>query len=286
MEEAFFAIEFAPTYLPLHTYMAELLLKQEHLPEAVEKFAAIAKTYRARGEEQHAMRILQRLIKAAPMDLSARNQLISLHEQSGNYEKAIQEKISLAGVYYNLADLSRAREVYLDAFKIAEISRANRDLKVNILYHLADIEMQSLDWKHAEEIYAQIQTINPDDPRAIEKLIDIKLRLGHDDQAVQEIKQYVSFLEMTDKGSTGQQYLEKLVGEYSDRIPLRQVKAEFHQKNGQIEQAIEEFDAIGEILLESGDRQGAIEVIQEILSLNPANKGDYQELVKSLEAEE
>ncbi|GAG93565.1 unnamed protein product, partial [marine sediment metagenome] len=122
--------------------MGELLLKQDNLPEAVSKFEVIAKTYHARGEEQHSVKILQRLIKAAPMDLSARIQLISLLEEMGNIDQAVEEKINLAGVYYNLADISRAREVYLDAYKIAQNSGASSDLQVKILYHLADVELQ------------------------------------------------------------------------------------------------------------------------------------------------
>jgi tetratricopeptide (TPR) repeat protein len=286
MEEAYFAIQFAPSYLPLHTYMGELLLKQDHLPEAIEKFGAIAKTYRARGESQHAVKILQRLIKAAPMDLNARNQLISLQEEMGHYDEAVEEKVNLAGVYYNLADLPRAREAYFDAFKIAQNSGADRDLKVKILYHLADIELQSLNWKHAEEIYSQIQSIKPDDHQATEKLIELRLRLGQDQQAQSEINDYLSFMEVTGDDQSIQSYLDKLVGEYPDRIYLRQKKAELHKKYGQTDQAIQEYDRIGELLLDAGDRPGAVDAIENILALDPPNKNQYQELIKDLSAEE
>jgi len=286
MEEAFFAIQFAPTYLPLHTYMGELLLKQDHLAEAIEKFGAIAKTYHARGETDHAVKILQRLIKAAPMDLGARNQLISLQEEMGLYEDAVAEKVNLAGVYYNLADLSHAREVYLDAFKIAQNYRADPDLKINILYHLADIELQSLDWKQAEEIYAQIQSLNPDDSQATEKLIELKLRLGQDDQAINEIEDYVAYLGITGEKESGLEYLNKLVKEYPERIYLHRKKADLLQERGQTELVIQEYDAIGELLLDAGDRQGAIEVIENILALDPPDKEQYEELIKTLTAEE
>jgi tetratricopeptide (TPR) repeat protein len=285
MEEAYFAIQFAPTYLPLHTYMGELLLKQDHLPEAIDKFGAIAKTYRARGETQHAIKILQRLIKAAPMDLNARNQLISLQEELGLYDEAIEGQVNLAGVYYNLADLSRSREVYLEAFKIAQESRANRDVKVKILYHLADIELQSLDWKHAEEIYTQIQSIKPDDHLATEKLIEVRIRLGQDEQVKTELNDYISFMDVTGDEQSPQDYLKKLVVENPDRIYLRQKKAELHQKFGQIDQAIQEYDEIGDLLLEAGDRQGAIDAIEKIIALDPPNTSEYQELIENLTAE-
>jgi len=285
MEEAFFAIQFAPTYLPLHTYMGELLLKQDHLEEAIEKFSAIAKTYHARGETEHAVKILHRIIKAAPMDLDARNQLISLQEEMGFYDEAVEEKVNLAGVYYNLADLSHAREVYLDAFRIAQNHKANPDLKINILYRLADIELQSLDWKQAEEIYAQIQSLNPDDFQATEKLIELKLRLGQDDQAINEIDDYVAYLNLSGEKESGLDYLNKLVQEYPERVDLHRKRADLLQESGQTELAIQEYDVIGELLLDAGDRQGAIEVIEKILALDPPDKAQYEELIKSLAAE-
>ena len=286
MEEAFLALQFAPTYLPLHTYMGELLLKQDHMPEAIQKFGTIAQTYRARGESLNAIQILQRIIKAAPMDLAARMQLILLFEEGGRFNEAIQEKVKLADVYYNLADLTRAREVYLDAYQLAQKSGLNRDVSVNILHYMADIELQSLNWKQAIQIYEQIRTTDPDNYQAMEKLIELKLRLGQDDDVESKLDEYLSFMEFSGNGQKVQTYLEKLAEEYPDRTYLRRKKAELYQQNGQVEEAIRELDAIGEVLLNSGDNEEAIQVIEAILELDPPNKADYQELISQLQAEE
>jgi tetratricopeptide (TPR) repeat protein len=282
MEEAYFAIQFAPTYLPLHTYMGELLLKQEHLKEAIEKFSTIAQTYRARGETLHAVKVLQRVIKAAPMDLEARKQLIALHEEMNRYDAAINEKVNLAGVYYNLADLTRAREVYLDAYQLAQSTGSNRDLSLGILHNLADIEMQSLDWKHAQEIYEQIRSIKPDDPQAAEKLIVLKLRLGQDQQAQIELDDYLSSMDISGNNQAVLVFLEKLIDDYPDQIDFRKKKAALHSKEGQSEAAILEYDTIGEMLLEAGDTQGALQAIEEILDLNPPNRDEYQGIIDTM----
>ncbi len=285
METAFFAIQFAPTYLPLHTYMGELLLKQDHLSEAVEKFGAIAKTYHARGEPRHAIKILKRLINAAPMDLTARMQLISLQEEIGLYEDAVEEKVKLAGVYYTLADLSHAREIYLEAYKIAQDYGGNRDLKVKILNHLADIELQSLDWRQAEEIYAQIRSLKPDDSQASERLIDIKLRMGQDAEAEDEIEEYIAYLKISDNQDAILTLLDHFVDEYPERVFLRMKKAETNQEFGQTAIAIQEYDAVGDLLLEAGNRQGAVEVIEKIIALDPADIAQYEELISTLRSE-
>jgi tetratricopeptide (TPR) repeat protein len=286
MEEAYFAIQFAPTYLPLHTYMGELLLKQEHLKEAIEKFSTIAQTYRARGETLHAVKVLERLIKAVPMDLDARKQLITFHEEMNRYDEAIKEKVNLAGVYYNLADLNRAREVYLDAYQLAQSTGSDRDLSIEILHNLADIEMQSLDWKHAQEIYEQIRSIKPDDPQAAEKLIELKLRLGQYQEAQIEMDDYLSSMEISGNNQAALAFLEKLIDDYPDQIDFRNKKAALHSKEGQSEAAILEYDAIGEMLLEAGDTQGALHAIEAIIDLNPPNKDEYQGIIESITDEE
>jgi tetratricopeptide (TPR) repeat protein len=286
MEEAYFAIQFAPTYLPLHTFMGELLLKQEHLKEAIEKFSTIAQTYRARGEPLHAVKVLQRLIKAAPMDLEARMQLIALHEEMNHYDEAIKEKVNLAGVYYNLADLTRAREVYLEAYQLAESTGSSREFSIEILHNLADIEMQSLDWKHAEEIYEQIRALKPDDPQAAEKVIELKLRLGQDQQAQDELINYLSFMETNGENQAALSFIGKLVDDYPDRTYFREIKAGLFLKEGQGEAAIMEYDAIGEMLLEAGDTQGALQAIEAIINLNPPNKDEYQGIIETLITEE
>ncbi|MDX1378696.1 MAG: hypothetical protein R3307_07595, partial [Anaerolineales bacterium] len=42
MEEAFQALAYAPTYLPLHSLMGDLLVRENHTQEAIAKFTAVA----------------------------------------------------------------------------------------------------------------------------------------------------------------------------------------------------------------------------------------------------
>ena len=282
MEEAFYALQYAPSYLPLHTYMGELLLKQHHLPEAMAKFGTIAQTYRARGESLHAIRILERIIKAAPMDLAARKQLIELLLERGQLNEAIQENIKLANVYYNLADLGKAREVYDDAFKLAQSSAMNHGLSVEILNYIADIELQSLDWKQATQVYKQIRSINPDDSQTTEKLIELYLRFGQEEEAVIELEDYLTFLDISGAREEALDYLDKLINEYPERIYLRRKKVDLYKAHGREQDAISELDAIGEVLYNAGDRDGAALIIEEVLTLDPPNKDEYQDLINQL----
>ena len=66
------------------------------------------------------------------------------------------------------------------------------------------------------------------------------------------------------------------------QVYFREKKAALHIKEGQSEAAVLEYDAIGEILLEAGDTQGALETISMILDLNPPNKEEYQGIIDTL----
>ena len=62
MEEAFQALTYAPTYLPLHSLIGDLLVRENHTPEAIAKFTAVATAYSVRGEAAQATKILKRVI--------------------------------------------------------------------------------------------------------------------------------------------------------------------------------------------------------------------------------
>jgi len=96
MEEAFYAIQFAPNYLPLHQQMAGLLLSQGQTQDAVDKLHVIARSYRTRGESRRAIDIYRQLIELAPLDLEPRKQIIELLILKGQVEEATEEYIALA----------------------------------------------------------------------------------------------------------------------------------------------------------------------------------------------
>ena len=76
MDEAFDAVQHAPTYLPLHSLMGELLIQEDREPEAIAKFSVVAHAYGVRGEVNQASKLLRRVIQLSPLDFSARTRLI------------------------------------------------------------------------------------------------------------------------------------------------------------------------------------------------------------------
>lgn len=279
MEEAFYALQHAPTYLPLHVYVGDLLMQQDHLSEAIDKYSVVAQVYSARGEASRAIDLLRRVIRLAPMDLKARNRLIEQLLASGMANEAIQEYLSLADVYYNLADLNRARETYTEAIRLAQQAKVGRDILAQILHQMADIDLQSLDWRQAVRIYEQIRKMLPGDQKARSGLIELNFRLSQPAQAMKELDDYLAYLQGSDQADQAIPFLESLMEENPEQILVQRRLAELYIQNNRAEDAIHALDAVGERLIKIGDRQRAAEVIESIVALNPPNKEEYQRLL-------
>jgi tetratricopeptide (TPR) repeat protein len=110
----------------------------------------------------------------------------------------------------------------------------------------------------------------------------LNFRLGQEARGLGELDNYLGFLES--KGQTGKslKFLEGLVQEEPNRVGLLRRLAERYYKAGRSSEAISLLDNTGEALMQSGDIKGAIQVVEMILALRPANASEYQALLLQL----
>ena len=279
MDEAYDAIQYAPTYLPLHTLMGDLLVQEGRHPDAITKFSVIAHAYSARGEVAQATKLLRRIIQLAPMDLGARNRLIDQLTARGQVDDAIHEYLELAAIYYRLAELDMARKTYTTALRVVQQGNANRDWNAHILQRMADIDLQRLDWKQALRVYEQIRTLAPDDDAARKQLVELNLRMAQPDKALSELENYMAHLETQRKNDVAIIFIEDLMKEHGDEPILKRTLATQLHRMGRTDEAITILDALGENLMQSGDKLKAQEVINQIVMMNPPNVEDYRKLL-------
>lgn len=280
MEVAFNALEAAPTYLPLHVHMAELLLQEGRVQDAVDKFMLVGTLYTLRGEADQAIRLLTRVTQMAPMDLSVRKRLIELLTAQGKVDGALQQYIDLANVYYRQAELDMARQTYLAALKLTQHSKSGRNWAAQVLPKLADIDLQRLDMRSALRTYEQLRNTIPEESEPRVLLINLHFRMGQDAPAMAELDAYLSMLEKAGRSEKAIQFVESIVLENPDKLEVRKRAAGLLMHAGEIDRAIVEMDQIAESLLSSGNRVAAIAVLEDILALNPANVEKYQRLLK------
>lgn len=282
MDQAYCAIDLAPTYLPLHRLMGDILVKQGNIPAGLSKYQAVAKAYTSRGDTQQAIILYRSILELAPTDLLTRNRLISQLVAADQVESAVQEYMNLAEVYYRQADFSTSRKIYSDALRIAHQNHVDRSLRVSILHRIGDIDMQSLEWRQALRVYEQIRTLEPKDQKARCRLVELNLRLNQEKQAFLELDQYVDYLMESRQPEAAIGFLQNLVNENPNQIPIRRRLADLFRSVGRKQEAVTQLDAMGELLLEGGDKAGAIQIIDALLQLEPANRDAYKLLLDQL----
>ena len=270
MEEAYLALQFAPTYLPLHIQMAELLVQEGLVHEAIDKYVVIANTFSSRGEFTQTTSLLRKVVALAPMDLTARSRLIDQLISQGSVKEGIAEYIELAETYTHLAELDMARKTLSIALRYAQQSNAYQTETVDVLYRMADIDLQRLDWRQAMRVFEQIRTVDPADPKTRFNLIDLNLRLGQDSTALAELDSFTAYLESTKEQKKIIPFVEELIKERPDYLEFHQRLAELYRQAGRIPEAVTEFDRVGDLFLDAGNKTATIAVIQTIISSTAA----------------
>ncbi len=282
MEKAFFALRNAPTFLPLHVTIGDLLMEQGKISGAVTKYLAVADVYVVQGKTERGLKMLKKVIDLQPMNIEVRQRQIDLLEEYGKKEEAITEYINLAEVFFPLAELDSARVAYSKALDLAKTTSDDGGIKLKLLLRLADIDIQRLDWESAISTYLDICESSPQNQKASISLVDLNYRLGQKPPAEKEIDRFVEQYDISTDSETIHGYLAALKEEIPSEDYIIRRLVDLFKHLGQRDLAIGELDKLGELLLDSGRRPDAVEVIEEIISLGPSNVEAYQKLLQQL----
>jgi tetratricopeptide (TPR) repeat protein len=285
MDEAFEAFKYAPTYLPLHSLIGDLLIQGGRTQDAIAKYTVVADAYSVRGEATQAVNLLRRIVQVAPMDLAVRTRLIDQLAARGMVDEAVGEYIELADIYYRLAELDMARKTYTTALRLAQQGGANRAWSVKLMRRMADIDMQRLDWRQALRILEQLRTLEPDDITVRKSLIELNMRLTQVPQATAEMDNFLAYLQSSGRRGEAIPFLEELVNENPKQGILRRALAEEYRQVERIPDAVAQLDALGHLFINSGDQDGAIQTIEAIMAMNPPNLEDYKALLVKIRSE-
>jgi tetratricopeptide (TPR) repeat protein len=283
LEECFWAIQQAPYFLPLHLHMADVLIAKGQLEEAVTKYTITAETYQARGDQQRAVAIYRRALDVAPMNVDVREKLIRLLVTAGQIDQAMEQYVSVADAYYQLAQVDRAIDKLDEALAYAGQGDPSRHWQVNVLHRIGDIYMQRLSWRQAIRAYQRIKRVDAHDYRSRSYLVDLYFKSGQRDQALAELDEllelYRSQGQPRELVSTLQDAIRSRPDELALHMRLAKVYLDMHKRKD----AIAELDTIGELQLEMGMTREAIRTIQAIIRLGPDNQEGYRQLLAQLQ---
>ncbi len=286
LEECFWAIQHAPYYLPLHLRLADILIAEGKLEEAVQKYASVAEAYKIRGSLERAVPIYQKALEIAPMHIGVRERLIQTLQEAGMYDQAIEQYVTVADTYYQLAQVEKALATYQQALGSVGLASPDRAWEVNILHRIGDIHVQRIDWQRALSTYQRVRRVDPLDYRARVYLVDLYQKLGRSEQALDELDD----LAATFQDQRLPPGLVEALGHLSRAHPthlalhirLARTCLDLRLK----EEAIAALDAAGEIQLKAGKTKEAIRTIQAIIRLGPQHVEGYEQLLTQLKAAE
>lgn len=282
MEVAFLALREAPTFLPLHITIGDLLLEQGSQSAAIKKYLAVADVYKVQDKLERALALFKKITNLAPLNIEVRERHIALLEEFGQKDQAIKEYINLADVYYSLAELVSARETYERALKLISSVSFGDEWEKKVLHRMADIDSQRLDWDSALDVYKRLRDEYPDDEEISRSIVELYYRLGEERMAGHEMDRYLERFDPEQQSSDILNYLENIKEDNPKEAGIRRKIADFYQSRGEKAYAISELDALGDMLLDEGDTLGAIRIIEEIISLGPSNVEEYKRLLEQL----
>jgi tetratricopeptide (TPR) repeat protein len=283
MEKAFFALRNAPNFLPLHITIGDILMEQNKISGAVTKYLAVADVYTVQGKTERALSMLEKVIELQPMNIEVRQRFIDLLEEYGKKEEAIKEYINIADVFYPLAELDSARSAYSKALVLAKTLPGDTSWRIKLHQRLADIDIQRLDWESALQTYLEISELLPQNQKTSITIVDLNYRLGNKSAADNEIDRFTKQFDPESQLDSIKEYLLLLKEEKPDEDYIVRQLISLYKHLGLMEQAISELDGLGDMLLEAGRKQEAVQVIQEIISFSPSNIVDYQKLLEQLQ---
>ena len=280
-EECLRAIQKAPAYLPLHIRLADILLKQERTDESITKYLYIAKVYQMRNQLDQAVNIYQKILKLAPMDVTVRSKLIDLYTAHHNLTEALEQYLILADSYYQLAQVDRALEKYNEALRLAASTDNPDSWKMEALTRIADIYNQRFDWANATSALEEILKINPEDEPIKLRLVDLYFKQYKLNEAITILDDLLAIYQRQDP-IQALELLKEFSSSYPDDMSLRQRLAVAYAQNDMIREAITEYDALGEMQMENGLRDEAIQTIQAIINLGPDDVEGYHRLLQQI----
>lgn len=282
MDEAHQAVQKSPFYLPVHVRMAEIMIKEGRLRQAINKYNVVARAHLVRDEKDRAAAILSEVLERAPLDIEVRTSLIELLESENRMDEALDQYVDLGNTYQQLGDFDHARTTYEEAERLARRISASNDKVINVKHRIADIAQIRLNTRQAAKIYEDILELDGNDEKSLRMLVDIYFGQGNHVEAIKRLDGLLGLYAKQGQINKIAQLLEEQVRLYPEQTSLRSRLASIYKRMGRKQEAIEQLDALGELQLDAGLHKDAAGTIRQIIEMQPDRIEEYKRLLSQL----
>ncbi|MDE3088081.1 MAG: tetratricopeptide repeat protein [Chloroflexota bacterium] len=281
-EECYRAIELAPSYLPGHVRLAEILARAGRTEDARDKYQTLAELSLARGDVPRAEMFYRSVLKIGGDDVGDRSKLIDLLIQQGRSNDALEQYLTLGESQVRRGDFGKAEETLAEGLRLAERSPAASPAAITLRHRRAEARARHGDFKGALAAYQEIRQHSPDDERAQFYAIDLQFRLGEASRALRDLEALLSRYQSRSEPQKATGVLEALAQSYPQETGLGSRLAQHYIALGAKDKAIATLDALGDVYLNAGQKQAAVETIRQILALDPPRAEEYQKLLEQM----
>ncbi len=236
--------------------LAHLYEKTEKPDKASHEYRKIAEFYLKKGDKEKALENLKKAVDTFPKNYAAVRELVKILEESSRYNEAIDElekllalfpddlelKRLLGSLYFNIKAYEEAEKIFLEIIKSEEISEKNIDV--------------------------------------IKQLVQIRLRDGEYDEAFSIITPVVDKLVEKEEDEKAHELLNIIIADNDSYIPALMKKASIYRKREKKANLISVLNAIYEVYKANKDKEKMIEILEELIRLDPSNFDYRDELAK------
>jgi tetratricopeptide (TPR) repeat protein len=283
LDECFGIIQQAPDYLAAHLRVAQLLMDTGRVEDATDKYNLVARTYLLRGDQVKSADILNEVLRIAPANIDLRTNLIELLERQERWSEVLDQYIALAKGHRDMADMTNARLTYDLALKLAKQRNAPAEKQNDILYYMAELDMDRLDWRSALRGFQRVLEANPDHLKARRQVVGLHYRLGNGLQGLEDLDKLLQVYARQKRPDLILEILQEETDLNPSDMGLRTRLGTVYQQMNRIPEAIEQFDHLAGLQMEAGLNPEAAKTVRKIISLKPPNVEEYQQVLQQIE---
>lgn len=282
LDECFGIIQQAPDYLAAHLRVAQLLMDVGRVEDATDKYNLVARTYLLRGDQVKSADILNEVLRIAPSNIDLRTNLIELLERQERWMEALDQYIALAKGHRDLADMTNARLTYDLALKMAKQRNALPEKQTEILYHMAELDADRLDWRSALRGFQRVLEADTNHLKARRQIVGLHYRLGNGLQGLDDLDKLLQIYARQRRPDMMLEILEEETELNPSDMGLRTRLGTVYQQLNRVTDAIDQFAHLAELQMEAGLNPEAAKTVRKIISLNPPNVEEYKEVLQQI----
>ncbi len=277
----FQALELAPNYLPAHVQLAEISISAGRISQAIDKYDMLAETAEVRRDLPKAISFYRQALRLGSDDVTRRAKLISVLVQAGQLTDALAEYLSVGQALEAAGQYQKAADKYTEGLSLAQRAGVVGETVSSLQRQLGSAFLKLREDNKALAIYQELLRADPNDEQARYVLTELYLRTGQSAQAETQLNALLE--RYADAPEEAERTLALLAEAFPDEIAIQRRYAQTTAARGGMGKAIEILDSLGDHLLNAGRRWEAVQVIEDIIALNPPQVEDYRRLLTELE---